>query len=112
AGGTCLKCWWFHPAALSFVSAVGGGALLPWEPFGGGWWKGALELGLEGWLQYYVQPKGEYALGLKAAVRYHFIGLGRFVPYLEFLAGVGATDLAVKEIDSRWTFVLEGRAGL
>ena len=34
------------------------------------------------------------------------------MPYLEFLAGVGATDLAVKEINSRWTFVLEGGAGL
>jgi len=111
-GGTDLKFQEFEPSDVSFVNLLPRVSLLPWEPFGRGWWKGALELGLEGWLQYYVQPKGEYALGLKAAARYHFIDLGRFVPYVEFLAGVGATDLVVKEINSKWTFVLEGGAGL
>jgi opacity protein-like surface antigen len=71
-------------------------------------------VGLEGWLQYYTEPSGATAFGLKAAVRYHLliIGLGRLVPYVELLAGVGASSLNVREIDSDFTFVLDGGTGL
>jgi opacity protein-like surface antigen len=45
-------------------------------------------------------------------MRYHLIGLGPVVPYLEATAGVGGTNLCVNEIDSRLAFVLEAGAGL
>jgi len=44
-------------------------------------------------------------------MRYHLIGLGRLVPYLEGTAGAGGTSLRVREIDSTLTFVLEAGAG-
>jgi len=100
------------PTDVSFVNLLPRISILPWAPFGSRWWKGALELGVEGWLQYYTEPARATAFGLKAASRYHFIGLGRLVPYVELLAGVGATSLNVKEIDSNVTFVLEAGAGL
>jgi opacity protein-like surface antigen len=52
-------------------------------------------------------PKGATAEGLKLAMRYHLIGLGRLVPYLEVTAGAG-----VREIDSAFTFVVEAGAGV
>jgi opacity protein-like surface antigen len=58
-----------------------------------------------------VSPESATAAGLKLALRYHFIGLGRFVPYLEANAGAGGTSLKVPEIDSTFTFVLEGGVG-
>ena len=97
---------------MSFVNLLPRVSILPWAPFGSSWWKGALEVGLEGWLQYYTEPAGATAFGLKAAGRYHFVGLGRLVPYVEVLGGLGGTSLNVRELDSDFTFVLEAGAGL
>jgi hypothetical protein len=36
----------------------------------------------------------------------------RWVPYVEATAGVGGTSLNVREIDSNFTFILEGGAGI
>src|SRR5262245_56234967 len=69
-GGKDLQLQEFEASDVSFVNLLPRISLLPWSPFGRGWYKGALELGVEGWFQYYVQPKAEYAAGLKAAVRY------------------------------------------
>jgi hypothetical protein len=44
-------------------------------------------------------------------VRYHFLALGRFVPYAELAGGVGETDLHVTEIDSNISFLLWGGIG-
>jgi lipid A 3-O-deacylase len=82
------------------------------SPFGSGLLRSAVEPGLEGWLQYYLSPKGATAEGLKLAMRYHLIGLGRLVPYLEVTAGAGGTSLRVREIDSAFTFVVEAGAGV
>lgn len=85
---------------------------LPFGPFGSGLLRSAIEPGLEGWFQYYLEPRAATAAGLKVAFRYHFIALGALVPYLEATAGIGGTDLDVKEIRSDFTFVLDGGAGL
>jgi opacity protein-like surface antigen len=52
------------------------------------------------------------AEGLKAALRFHFIGVGPLVPYLEGTAGVGATNLNLPEMRSDYTFVLEAGVGV
>lgn len=97
---------------ISFITVTPRASHLFFAPFGRGLLRGALEPGLEGWLQYYRSPRSATAEGLKLAARYHFISLGRLIPYLEATAGAGGTSLRVPEIDSTLTFVLEAGAGL
>jgi lipid A 3-O-deacylase len=97
---------------LSFVTFTPRLSILPFAPVGHGWLHGALETGLEGWLQYYVKPRDETAEGLKAAFRYHFLSSGALVPYIELTAGVGGSSLRVMEIRSSLNFVLEAGVGL
>src|SRR5215813_12265291 len=76
-------------------------SLLPFDPIGRDhFWYGALELGLEPLYQHYTTPKPAFWAGLTAVGRYHFLGLGRFVPYIESGAAAGGTDLRIPEIDS------------
>jgi len=84
----------------------------PFEQFGKGWLKGALETGLEGWFQYYLEPDTATAEGLKLALRYHVLGFGPLVPYIEAAGGAGGTNLKVREIRSTFTFVVEAGAGV
>ena len=87
--------------------------LLPFETLGKGTpLYGAFELGLEPIYQRYVEPKERFWAGLTAVARYHFLGLGRVVPYFEVAGGPGGTDLSVVEIRSDFAFLLFGGAGL
>ena len=61
--------------------------------------------------QQYLEPKGAYYAGAGLALRYHFLSLGRFVPYLEAAGTAGGTNLKVFEIDSTFTFVVWGGLG-
>ena len=97
---------------ISFVTETPRLSYLFFAPFGSGLLRSAFEPGLEGWFQQYLSPHSATAQGLKLTGRYHFIGLGRLVPYLEGTAGAGGTSLRVAEIDSTFTFVLEAGAGL
>jgi opacity protein-like surface antigen len=97
---------------ISFINETPRLSYLFFSPFGSGLLRSAFEPGLEGWFQQYLSPHSATAQGLKVTGRYHFIGLGRFVPYLEGTAGAGGTSLRVPEIDSTFTFVLEAGAGL
>ena len=97
---------------ISFVTETPRLSYLFFSPFGSGLLRSAFEPGLEGWFQQYLSPHSATAQGLKLTGRYHLIGLGRFVPYLEGTAGAGGTSLRVPEIDSTFTFVLEAGAGL
>lgn len=105
-------------SGVSFLNVTPRFSLLPWDPVGPGWLRGSFEVGLEGWFQYYLEPDGATATGLKAAVRYHLlelsrlVGLSRLVPYVEVTAGAGGTSLKVREIRSTFTFVLEVGAGI
>lgn len=99
-------------SSLSFVQLNPRIGYLPFAPFGPSWLRNQFEVGLEGWLQHYLRPVATNAGGLKLAFRHHFLGLGPFVPYVEFLAGAGGTNLQVVEIRSTFTFVLEGGVGL
>jgi len=97
---------------ISFITETPRLSYLFFSPFGSGLLRSAFEPGLEGWFQQYLSPHSATAQGLKVTGRYHFIGLGRFVPYLVGTGGGGGTSLRVPEIDSTFTFVLEAGAGL
>lgn len=97
---------------ISFITETPRLSHLFFAPFGSGALRSAFEPGLEGWFQQYLSPHSATAQGIKLTGRYHFIGLGRLVPYLEGTAGAGGTSLRVPEIDSTFTFVLEAGAGL
>jgi hypothetical protein len=97
---------------LAFVNLTPRLSYLPFAPFGRGMLRSAIEPGLEGWFQCYFEPRVFTAEGLKIALRYHFIGLGPLVPYLELTGGVAGTNLNVPEIRSSFTFVIEGGGGV
>ena len=97
---------------ISFINETPRVSYLFFSPFGSGLLRSVFEPGLEGWFQQYLSPHAATAEGLKVTGRYHLVGFGRFVPYLEGTAGAGGTSLKVPEIDSTFTFVLEAGAGL
>jgi opacity protein-like surface antigen len=97
---------------ISFLTVTPRVSHLFFAPFGSGLLRSSVEPGIEGWFQYYLSPHEATAQGIKVAMRYHLIGFGRLVPYLEGTAGAGGTSLRVREIESTFTFVLEAGAGL
>lgn len=97
---------------VSFLTVTPRVSYLPFSPLGSGLLRSAIEPGLEGWFQCYLSPQKAIAEGLKLAMRYHLIGFGRLVPYVEATAGAGGTNLRVKEVNSTFTFVVEAGAGL
>jgi lipid A 3-O-deacylase len=86
-------------------------ALLPFEPVGPSVLRGSLEVGLEPIYQQYFSGRDAFWAGLSAQGRWHFLSLGRFVPYVEAGAGAGGTDLRAIEIDSSFAFLLSVGAG-
>jgi hypothetical protein len=87
-------------------------SFLPFGAAGPGFIRGAFEIGLEPLYQRYLHPRDSFWAGLMTVVRYHFLALGRFVPYAELGGGVGETDLHVTEIDSNISFLLWGGVGV
>jgi len=73
---------------------------------------GSFEIGVEPLYQQYISPKQNYFAGLGMTYRYHFLSLGRLVPYFELAAFAGGTNLKVTEIRSDFTFLLWGGPGL
>lgn len=86
-------------------------SLLPFGPAGPGPLFGALEVGLEPFYQRYTEPTDGFFAGLAAVFRYHFLSLGRFVPYVEVAGAAGGTDVKAREIDSEFSFLIFGGAG-
>ena len=84
---------------------------LPWGTVGSGPLKGAFEIGLEPFYQRFVHPEHAYFAGLGAVGRYHFLPLGRLVPYVELAAAPGATDLRTREQHTDFVFLLFGGVG-
>ena len=97
---------------LEFYDVGARFSLLPFEPLGRGhFWYGALETGLEPLYQHYTTPKQAFWAGLAAVGRYHFLSLGRVVPYVEIAGAAGGTDLDIPEINSSFAFLLFGGTG-
>jgi lipid A 3-O-deacylase len=97
---------------LEFVNAGARFGWLPFNPVGPGPLYGSFEIGLEPLYQRYFDPVDAFFAGLGATFRYHFLSLGRLVPYAELAAAAGGTDLKVKEIRSDFAFMLWGGAGV
>lgn len=87
-------------------------SLLPFGPTGPGILRGAFEVGLEPLYQRYTEPESAFWAGLAAVFRYHFLSLGRVVPYVELGGGAGGTDLKVREIDSTFSFLVWAGLGV
>ena len=85
---------------------------LPFSPLGPGPLHGSFEVGLEPLYQRYTEPHDAFFAGLGLTGRYHFLSLGRFVPYVEGAAVAGGTDLKIREIASDFTFVVWVGAGM
>ncbi|HET9491928.1 MAG TPA: acyloxyacyl hydrolase [Methylomirabilota bacterium] len=85
--------------------------LLPFGTAGPGPFRGAFEVGIGPVFQRYTEPVNAYYAGLAAVLRYHFVSLGRLVPYVEAAGAFGGTDLRVREIDSDVAFWLAAGAG-
>ena len=91
-----------HVTNLEFYDVGARFSLLPFEPLGHDhFWYGALEFGLEPLYQHYTTPKQAFWGGLSAVVRYHFLALGRVVPYVEIAGSAGGTDLEIPESGRR-----------
>ena len=97
---------------LEFVNAGVRFGWLPFGPAGPGPLYGSLELGLQPLYQRYLDPVDAFFAGLGLTARYHFLGAGRLVPFLDLAAFAGGTDLEIKEIRSEFTFLLWGGAGV
>jgi opacity protein-like surface antigen len=99
-------------ADVSFFNVTPRLSFLPFDPIGRGWLLGALETGLEGWVQSYLEPDDATAAGLKVVARYHLLGAAPLVPYVEGTFGAGGSSLEVLGHHSAFTFVLEVGGGL
>ena len=86
-------------------------ALLPFGPAGPRVLHGALEIGLGPAYQKYEGGHDAFWAGLTLHGRWHFLSLGRFVPYVELGAGAGGTDLNAIEINSDFAFLLSAGVG-
>jgi len=100
-----------HQSDIEFWGLGLRGSMLPFGPTDPGVMRGALEVGLEPYYRRYTEPASAFWGGLTLVLRYHFLSLGRFVPYAEVAGGAGGTDLRVKEIDSDFAFVIWGGVG-
>ncbi len=87
-------------------------SILPFRPVGPSVLRGSLEVGLEPIYQKYSGGREAFWAGLSAQGRWHFLSLGRFVPYIELGAGAGGTDLRAVEIDSSFAFLLSAGVGV
>ena len=99
-------------SAIEFWDAALRFSVLPFDTLGKGTFVyGALEVGLGPLYQRYVEPERRFWAGLSAVARYHFLSVGRFVPYVELAGSAGGTDLELPEIRSDFAFLIFGGAG-
>jgi len=99
-------------SAIEFWDAGLRFSLLPFDTLGKGTFVyGSLEVGLGPLYQRYLEPQRRFWAGLSAVARYHFLSLGRFVPYVELAGSAGGTDLELPEIRSDFAFLIFGGVG-
>lgn len=110
-GGSLNQAIEEHDHGSWFVSFLPRLSYVPIDPVGTGWLRGTLEVGGEGWLQFFREPVATAAEGLKAVVRWDFLGFGRLVPYVEALGGAGYKNFRPWDNETSFTFILEAGVG-
>lgn len=78
----------------------------------GTWRSGALELRGEVFAGAQFQPNLAYITGLAPILRYNFVRPSKFVPFLEFGAGLAATDMDRPDLSTVFNFNLQGGGGV
>jgi hypothetical protein len=82
------------------------------NPLGGdSWYRGNVDIVLEGTFFYAVQPKGGYFAGATGGLRYNFLRSERFVPFIDLGAGVGSIQLNLRELSDGIGFPLYAGGG-
>jgi opacity protein-like surface antigen len=109
--GEQFDLWNASITGLDFFNAGVRLGFLPWGVIGAGPLKGAFEIGVEPFYQRFFEPDDAFFAGLGAVARYHFLPLGRLVPYVELAAAPGGTDLRVREQRTDVVFLLFGGTG-
>jgi Lipid A 3-O-deacylase (PagL) len=111
--GEQFNAWNTTITGFDFFNAGVRFGFLPWGAVGSGPLKGAFEIGIEPIYQRFFEPEREKAFfaGLGAVARYHFLPLGRFVPYVELGGAPGYTDLNSREQQTNVVFLLFGGIG-
>jgi Lipid A 3-O-deacylase (PagL) len=101
-------------SGFSDLELINGGlrlSMIPFGPWFSGAGRGALEVGFEPFFQGYRNPDASFG-GLGLLLRYHFLALGRVVPYVELFGAAGGSDLRIPEIDTTFTLMAQGGVGL
>jgi lipid A 3-O-deacylase len=75
------------------------------------WYRGNLELLLEGALFVATAPKGGFVGGANAVLRYNFLGWRRVVPFVDLGAGVGWLELDLDSQSDGLSFSPQGGLG-
>ncbi len=96
-----------------------GPALMPsWmititDPIGDSWYRGQISLGAEMVYLEFREPIVTHGIGFTPRIKYTFVALDRFRPYLEFTGGPFWTDLGgrVREQANEFNFILSGGVG-
>ncbi len=97
-----------------------GPALMPsWmmtitDPIGDSWYRGQVSLGAEMVYLEFREPLLTHGVGFTPRIKYTFVALGRFRPYVEFAGGPFWTDLGgrIREEANQFNFVLTGGVGV
>ena len=97
-----------------------GPALMPsWmmtitDPIGDSWYRGQVSLGAEMVYLEFREPLLTHGVGFTPRIKYTFVALGRFRPYVEFAGGPFWTDLGgrIREEANQFNLVLTGGVGV
>ena len=95
----------------AFVALLPRGAVGLTDSFGGGWYRGNIELGLEGHFLVQTTPHSGTAWGASLLVRYNFLANDRFVPFIEIGGGIIDLDFRLDSRADGFNFAIQGSLG-
>jgi lipid A 3-O-deacylase len=84
------------------------------DPVGNGWYRGQVSIGAEVVYLQFREPVLTHGVGFTPKIKYTFVALDRFRPYVEFAGGPFWTDLGGKipEESSEFNFIVTAGIGL
>jgi len=97
----------------AFVALFPRGAVGLTDPLlGDHWFRGNIELGLEGHFLIQTTPHSGSAWGVSLLLRYNFLAKDRFVPFLEVGGGLIDLDFGLGSRADGFNFALQGSVGV